>query len=129
CDNKDVEGNTIPASQPRKSYSYALKMRAAMTHAFAHNQGLGKTKWHKDDYGRWKGNPSVSDTVSGYLVNLRRTKAGSHSFSRRLKLTCFPQIRAGEKSTSAKAIRHVRTFDISSSPSDLCDLGNFGENL
>ncbi|KAJ7459532.1 hypothetical protein B0H11DRAFT_1696019, partial [Mycena galericulata] len=74
CDNKDAEGRTIPASQPRQSYSYALKMRAAMTHAFGHNHGLGKTKWHKADNGKWKGNPSVSDTVSGYLVNLHRTK-------------------------------------------------------
>ncbi|KAK7006123.1 hypothetical protein R3P38DRAFT_2555618 [Favolaschia claudopus] len=89
CDSKDAQGRVIPTAQIRQSYSYAQKMRAAMTHAFGHNHGLGKAKWHKDDRGIWKGNPSVSDTVSGYLVNLRRTKT-----------------RSGEGSTTAKAIRH-----------------------
>ncbi|KAK7006110.1 hypothetical protein R3P38DRAFT_2555486 [Favolaschia claudopus] len=71
CDSKDAQGRVIPTAQIRQSYSYAQKMRAAMTHAFGHNHRLGKAKWHKDDRGTWKGNPSVSDTVSGYLYHCK----------------------------------------------------------
>ncbi|KAJ7270890.1 hypothetical protein C8J57DRAFT_1065078, partial [Mycena rebaudengoi] len=87
CDNKDMDGKPIPRSQKRKSYSYAMKMRAMFTSTFQKDHGLGKVFWHQADDGIWRGNPSVSNHVSGYMVNLRRSK-----------------VRAGETSQSVTAI-------------------------
>ncbi|KAJ7270885.1 hypothetical protein C8J57DRAFT_1226496 [Mycena rebaudengoi] len=74
CDNKDMDGKPIPRSQKRKSYSYAMKMRAMFTSTFQKDHGLGKVFWHQADDGIWRGNPSVSNHVSGYMVNLHRSK-------------------------------------------------------
>ena len=66
-------------------------MRAAMTYAFGRLHGLGTLPWHQSEVtGAMVGNPSVSDTVSSYMVSLRRRK-----------------VRAGETQTSARAITLV----------------------
>ena len=66
-------------------------MRAAMTYAFGRLYGLGTLPWHQSEVtGAMVGNPSVSDTVSSYMVSLRRRK-----------------VRAGETQTSARAITEV----------------------
>ena len=69
-------------------------MRAAMTYAFGRLHGLGTLPWHQSEVtGAMVGNPSVSDTVSTYMVSLRRRK-----------------VRAGEAQTSARAITPVLFF-------------------
>jgi hypothetical protein len=62
-----------------------------MTYAFGRLHGLGTLPWHQSEVtGAMVGNPSVSDTVSSYMVSLRRRK-----------------VRAGETQTSARAITPV----------------------
>ncbi|KAF8239774.1 hypothetical protein L208DRAFT_1236674, partial [Tricholoma matsutake] len=64
---------------------------AAMTYMFGHIYGLGSLPWHKNEItGKMVGNPSVSQTVSSYMLSLRRQK-----------------VRAGETTTSAHAITPV----------------------
>ena len=59
-----------------------------MTYAFGRLHGLGTLPWHQSEImGTMVGNPSISDTVSSYMVSLRRRK-----------------VRAGETQTSARAI-------------------------
>ncbi|EPT03529.1 hypothetical protein FOMPIDRAFT_1116000, partial [Fomitopsis schrenkii] len=71
-------------------YATAQKMRAAISHKFARDFGFGDQPWtatpKKDVY---IGNPSLSVTVSQYMVSLQRRK-----------------VRAGEDVTSARAITH-----------------------
>ena len=62
-----------------------------MTYAFGRLHGLGTLPWHLSEVtGAMVGNPSVSDTVSSYMVSLRRRK-----------------VQAGETQTSARAITLV----------------------
>jgi hypothetical protein len=62
-----------------------------MTYTFGRLHGLGTLPWHQSEVtGAMVGNPSVSDTVSSYMVSLRRRK-----------------VRAGETQTSARAITQV----------------------
>ena len=68
-----------------------------MTYAFGRLHGLGTLPWHQSEVtGAMVGNPSVSDTVSSYMVSLRRRK-----------------VRAGETQTSARAITPVLFFNLS----------------
>lgn len=47
-------------------------MRASMTYAFGQIHGLGSLPWHKNEMtGKMVGNPSVSQTVSSYMLSLR----------------------------------------------------------
>ncbi|KAH7910371.1 hypothetical protein BJ138DRAFT_1087834 [Hygrophoropsis aurantiaca] len=64
-------------------------MRAAISHKFGRDHGLGTQPWteHPMQPGKYIGNPSLSVTVSQYMVSLRRRK-----------------VRAGEVVTSARAI-------------------------
>ena len=72
CDEIGLDGVRKPSSMIRMSYSHAQKMRAAMTYAFGCICGLGTLPWHKSEVtGQMVGNPSVSDTVSSYMVSLR----------------------------------------------------------
>lgn len=75
CDELDLEGKIKPSTQERSSYSYAQKMRAAATYAFGRLHQLGNVPWHRSEVtGQWVGNPSVSETVSTYMLSLRRRK-------------------------------------------------------
>ena len=50
-------------------------MRAAMTHVFGRDLGLGSERWHKNEQtGRMAGNPSVSTLLASYMVGLRNRK-------------------------------------------------------
>jgi hypothetical protein len=75
----------------RMIYAHAQKMRAAMTYAFGCLHGLGTLPWHQSEAtGAMIGNPSVSDTVSSYMVSL-----------------WWRKVHAGETQTSARAITPV----------------------
>ncbi len=92
CDEVDLQNNPKDPTTLRQSYTYAQKMRATATYGFGRLRGLGNLEWNKSEItGMWRGNPSVSQAVSTYMVSLRRRK-----------------VRAGETPTSAKAITAVR---------------------
>lgn len=92
CDEVDLQNNPKDPATIRQSYTYAQKMRAAATYGFGRVHGLGNIQWTRSEIsGKWKGNPSVSEVVSTYMISLRRRK-----------------VRAGETPTSAKAITAVR---------------------
>ena len=62
-----------------------------MTYAFGRLHGLGTLPWHQSEItGTMVGNPSVFDTVSSYMVSLKRRK-----------------VQASETQTSARAITLV----------------------
>ncbi|KAJ7619592.1 DNA breaking-rejoining enzyme, partial [Roridomyces roridus] len=92
CDDIKLDGETKDAKVLRASYSHAQKMRAATTYGFGRLNGLGSVEWQKSEVtGKMRGNPSVSETVSSYMISLRKKKA-------------FIQVHGGEVSTSARAI-------------------------
>ncbi|KAF8194610.1 hypothetical protein BJ912DRAFT_847728, partial [Pholiota molesta] len=105
CDELQIDGTLKPGGGPVGTYSHAQKIRAAMTHTFGRVYELGSVAWHQDEStGRWRGNPSVSQQVSLYMISLRNRKA-----------------RAGEVATSARAI----TTDVIRK---LYDFNNLPEN-
>src|SRR5882762_5632639 len=73
---QQTESNTTQAhqSQGNCSFSYAMKMRAAMTYGFGRSDKFGNRAWHQTDTGQWQGNPSMSDQVSRYMNSLRKQK-------------------------------------------------------
>jgi len=65
----------------RASWTYAQKMRAAMTSKFAEIPAVGKTPWHYDDVAKkMKGNPSISTQVSSYMLSLHKRKVRDSPF-------------------------------------------------
>ncbi|KAF7321720.1 DNA breaking-rejoining enzyme [Mycena kentingensis (nom. inval.)] len=88
CDDVNLDGTMKPSTVQRDSYSHAQKMRATATYAFGRVAGLGSLPWQRSEVSRrMVGNPSVSESVSRYMVSLRKKK-----------------VRAGEVATSARAI-------------------------
>ncbi|KAJ3751803.1 DNA breaking-rejoining enzyme [Lentinula raphanica] len=88
CDSVGLDGKGVAPNVERSTYGHAQKMRAAATYGFGRVHGLGMEAWHRSEIsGKMLGNPSVSETVSTYMLSLRRRK-----------------VRAGETSTSARAI-------------------------
>ncbi|PIL29089.1 hypothetical protein GSI_09137 [Ganoderma sinense ZZ0214-1] len=89
ADDVDIStGEEKPLSIPRVSYDYAQKMRAAISHKFACEFKCGSHPWTENPLtGRFTGNPSLSMTVSQYMISLRHRQA------------C-----AGEPITSARAV-------------------------
>ncbi|KAG7087150.1 hypothetical protein E1B28_013130 [Marasmius oreades] len=88
CDTVKLDGTVRPKSEVRKSYSHAQKMRAAATFGFGHLHSLGNVTWQQSEVtGKMRGNPSVSQQVSLYMISLHRRK-----------------VKAGEEATSARAI-------------------------
>ncbi|KAH9915998.1 uncharacterized protein B0H18DRAFT_863370, partial [Fomitopsis serialis] len=85
CDETNLKGETKAPGDVRSSYSYAMKMRAAVTHAYSRIPTRGTTPWHQGEDGTWKGNPSMSVLVSRYMISLRRrkTRAGHQTQSSR----------------------------------------------
>ena len=51
-------------------------MRAAISHKFGRDYGLGTSPWteHPTVSGKFLGNPSLSVAVSQYMISLRRRK-------------------------------------------------------
>lgn len=77
CDDVDVHsGQVKDLSIHRASYNMAQKMRAAMTHKFGRDFGLGTQFWTESPFhpGFFQGNPSLSVVVSQYMISLRRRK-------------------------------------------------------
>ncbi|KAJ3846877.1 hypothetical protein EV368DRAFT_88402 [Lentinula lateritia] len=88
CDENHLNGSPIAPSMERSTYAHAQKMRAAATFGFGQIHGLGMQAWHQSEMsGKMLGNPSVSETVSSYMLSLWRRKT-----------------RAGETATSARAV-------------------------
>ncbi|KAJ7236088.1 hypothetical protein B0H12DRAFT_999191, partial [Mycena haematopus] len=88
CDDVALDGKPKDPSIERDSYSHAQKMRAAATYGFGRLNGLGSLPWQKSEVsGKMRGNPSISEAVSRYMVSLRKKK-----------------VRSGEVATSARAI-------------------------
>ncbi|KAJ7364270.1 hypothetical protein DFH08DRAFT_910497 [Mycena albidolilacea] len=80
CDDIGLDGTLKDPSIPRGSYSHAQKLRAAATYGFGclhgfHENGLGSLPWQRSEVsGKMIGNPSVSETVSHYMITLRKKK-------------------------------------------------------
>ncbi|KAJ3727517.1 hypothetical protein C8R42DRAFT_754999 [Lentinula raphanica] len=88
CDLIKLDGSPVASNKERSTYTTAQKMRAAATFGFGRMCGLGNLAWHRSEFsGQMLGNPSVSETVSSYMLSLRRRKVDS-----------------GETPTSARAV-------------------------
>ncbi|KAJ3760308.1 DNA breaking-rejoining enzyme [Lentinula raphanica] len=88
CDELNLDSTVKDSNIERATFTHAQKMRAAATFGFGRIHGLGMQVWHRSEItGKWMGNPSVSETLSCYMLSLRRRKT--------LK---------GEVATSARAI-------------------------
>lgn len=93
----------------RATYNNAQKMRAAISHKFGRDHGLGTQPWMENPAypGRFIGNPSLSVVVSQYMISLRRRKVSMH-----ITVLCndcpayfnLMQVHAGETVTSARAM-------------------------
>ncbi|PBK62315.1 hypothetical protein ARMSODRAFT_895720 [Armillaria solidipes] len=90
CDDIDPFTNTVKdLTVSRGTYAHAQKLRAAISHHFRRTLELGTQVWTESSVhpGKYVGNPSLSITVSQYMVSLHRRK-----------------VRSGEVVTSARAI-------------------------
>jgi hypothetical protein len=74
CDEITLDGSKKTSNMQSSSYSHAMKMRAAMTYGFGRVRSCGNTPWRLNDCGQWRGNPSISLSVSRYMISLRRRK-------------------------------------------------------
>jgi hypothetical protein len=78
CDKIGLDGKPKASGIDSESYSHAQKMRAATTYGFGRLNGLGSIPWQKSEVsGKMLGNPSVSETVSRYMITLRKAKVRS----------------------------------------------------
>ncbi|KAG2039818.1 hypothetical protein BDR03DRAFT_1008496 [Suillus americanus] len=80
CDENDIwTGRAKAPSVPRATYGTAQKMRAAVSHKYGRDHKLGTQPWseHPTVAGKHIGNPSLSVTVSQYMVSLRWRKVRS----------------------------------------------------
>ncbi|KAJ3711920.1 hypothetical protein C8R42DRAFT_560700, partial [Lentinula raphanica] len=69
CDLIKLDGSPVAANKERSTYTTAQKMRAAATFGFGRMCGLGNLGWHRSEFsGKMLGNPSVSETVSSYML-------------------------------------------------------------
>jgi len=83
CDETDVwTGKVKLPDEPRLTYGTAQKMRAAISHKFGCDYGLGTQQWmeHPTVPGKCVGNPSLSVVVSQYMVSLCQHKVSFNSF-------------------------------------------------
>jgi hypothetical protein len=73
CDQPDPKASYTQSFQGA-SFSYALKMRAAVSYHYSQQIGRGSEKWHLDGQRIWIGNPALSHEVSRYMISLQRRK-------------------------------------------------------
>lgn len=122
CDERDIyTGKQKPANVPQSGYAHATKIRAAISHYFARERGLGRQPWIDTGDGTATGNPSLAPSLATYMISLQRRKVQLNSCStchaiRQLMRSCFDwqQACAGEVVTSARAITQEimkRIFD------------------
>jgi hypothetical protein len=77
ADDVDIfTGKAKELSITRVTYATAQKMRAAISHKYGRDHGRGTQPWLEDSScpGRFRGNPSLSVTVSQYMISLGRRK-------------------------------------------------------
>ncbi|GJE89175.1 hypothetical protein PsYK624_052700 [Phanerochaete sordida] len=89
CDDVDIyTGKKKGPKDEPASYSHAQKMRAAMTHQFGREFGLGQQTWSQSELkaDKYTGNPSLSTVVSQYMVSLRRRKVSGLPFAPDLRM-------------------------------------------
>lgn len=94
-----LDGSARPTGyKPPATYSHAQKMRAAMTYMFGAVIGLGLANWHSVDTADgsvlMRGNPSVSQGVSSFMMSLRRRKTQygeSTQSARAVGAVCAPR--------------------------------------
>ena len=80
CDDCDMH-TKLPKdpSIHRATYGHAQKMRAAISHKFGRDFGLGDQQWQQNPLtDKHVGNPSVSVLVGQYMISLRHRKASGH---------------------------------------------------
>lgn len=79
-----------------------------MTYKFGRVLGLGTLPWHQSEVtGEMRGNPSVSQAVSAYMVSLRRRKVSCASSVIETVAHVVDEIQAGETAVSARAMTSV----------------------
>ncbi|KAH9911137.1 uncharacterized protein B0H18DRAFT_893511 [Fomitopsis serialis] len=64
CDEINLKGETKALGVVQSSCSYAMKMHAAVTHAYSCIPTQGSTPWHQTEDSTWQGNPSMPVLVS-----------------------------------------------------------------
>lgn len=74
CDTINIDGTPKDPGEYRRTYTYAMKMRSAMTYGFGRSYERGRTHWTQTEGISWTGNPSISTIVSRYMVALRKRK-------------------------------------------------------
>lgn len=82
CDENDIfTGKPKLLTVARATYNNAQKMRAAISHKFGRDHGLGTQPWMENPAypGQFIGNPSLSVVVSQYMISLRRCKVSMHA--------------------------------------------------
>ncbi|KAJ3911753.1 hypothetical protein F5877DRAFT_54937 [Lentinula edodes] len=110
CDIIDLDGKAIPTTRERSTYTHAQKMRAAATFGFGRVHGLGMQAWHHSEIsGKTLGNPSVSETVSTYMLSLhrRKTQSGDTPTSARA-VTSVCMLWLFSSFSKAQYLRHLR---------------------
>lgn len=90
-----------------------MKMRSAVTYLIGRVARRGNTPWNSDDGIQYRGNPSVSEYVSRYMMALKKRKVSSVSC---LYLVFFNedilQHALGERAMSSRAITSDMIKDI-----------------
>lgn len=77
ADDIDIfTGKAKEVNVSRVTYATAQKMHAAISHKYGRDHGLGTQPWLEDSLhpGHFRGNPSLSVTVSQYMISLGRRK-------------------------------------------------------
>jgi hypothetical protein len=77
CDKNDIwTGKVEDPGVSRGTYGTAQKMHAAVSHKFGRDYQLGTQPWleHPAMPGKFSGNPSLSATISQYMVSLHQQK-------------------------------------------------------
>ncbi|KAJ6485092.1 hypothetical protein C8R47DRAFT_936143, partial [Mycena vitilis] len=72
CVTTIINGELVPRSKQVSTYTHAQKMRAAMTYAFGCIHPLGCWQENSACLNPTLGNPSVSEVVTSYMIELRR---------------------------------------------------------
>ena len=68
----NLDGTVKDPSAKRDMYLNAQKMHASMTYMFGQVHGLGTLQWQENESGEMKGNPSVCEAVSTYMISLHQ---------------------------------------------------------
>jgi hypothetical protein len=81
CDERDIyTGMQKAADIPRSGYAHATKIRAAISHYFARECGLGCQPWINASDGTATGNPSLAPSLATYMISLQRRKVQLGSY-------------------------------------------------